>query len=55
MGQRVSYSPERLRAIERQLPPDLHNSIPDIEIDEFDKFGKIGWAFFATQLLQSSN
>lgn len=29
--------------------------MPDSEIDEFQKFGQIGWAFFAGQLLQGSN
>jgi hypothetical protein len=33
------YTIEKLRSIERSLPPFSDDKIPDEEIDEFNKFG----------------
>ena len=50
-----SLSPDRLRTLERRMPPTKHEHITEEEIDDIQDFGKLGWCYIYREMFLTRN
>ena len=43
---------EKLRKIQKKLPPDGKDNVSQAEIDQFNNFGKVGWHYFQEEMFK---